>query len=448
MYQRSFLIGLTAVGALLVIILGVGALYQYRIFPNQVLATVNGQEITRQDYWRYQNVVLYQQARQYDDFALQVQGDQQTQFLSYAQQLDAARATVWGSSDVSDTTITQMVDDQLYVAAAESRGVDLSQERLLTYALNGFAPEDHPLVQPIATPTLIPARAAWATGTAESIETTATAQATMVVPPLATPGATPVATPIAAAASPAVSDETVRNDAMTEWESFQTEVLPLADLSPDEYLDLFIKPQVARDEINAQLVNDVAQSGPQANVDHIMVRTEDLANQVEARLKHGEKFSDLAEELSIDTATAGQGGQLGWVTQGELPEALDAAAFRMEPGSISAPIETPVGWHILRLNDRQDDRPLTTNQYTSATSSVEATWLAQQREALGVDSAYYAVTPTPTATAFVPPADAPQVIPATPVPARDLSATPIQGPVLPAVPASSPPVSTPATPVT
>jgi hypothetical protein len=171
MYQRMLYIGLAAAAGLIVLILGIGAFYEYQIKPNQVLATVNGNEITREDYWRYQSVSLYNQARTYEDYALQVTGQQQTQFLTYAAQLDAAREDVWGSTDVSEATISQMVEDQLYVAAAEAEGIGLSEDTLQAYALNMYAPGDQPLVTPYPSPTMSPERAQWATETAEAMQT-------------------------------------------------------------------------------------------------------------------------------------------------------------------------------------------------------------------------------------------------------------------------------------
>ncbi|HWV24594.1 MAG TPA: hypothetical protein VNZ58_10430, partial [Thermomicrobiales bacterium] len=65
-YQRIFYIGLIAMAALIVLILGAGAFWEYQVKPNQVVATVNGVQIKRADYWRYQMVTLYNQAQMYE----------------------------------------------------------------------------------------------------------------------------------------------------------------------------------------------------------------------------------------------------------------------------------------------------------------------------------------------------------------------------------------------
>lgn len=454
MYQRMLYIGLAAAAGLIVLILGAGAFYEYQIKPNQVLATVNGEEITREDYWRYQSVTLYNQARLYEDYALQVTGQQQTQFLTYAAQLDAAREDVWGSTDVSDATITQMIDDRLYVAAAEDEGVDMSDETLRTYALDTFAPEDQPLVTPIPSPTLIPQRAEWATETAEAIQTQEALA--MGTPAGATPvaGATPIGTPVGTpAASPTSELEgtptanlaNVRANAEAEFQLFEDEVLDEANMSIEQYYDMIIKPLVARDVMNAQVISSVSQTAPQVEVQHILVGTEDLAQQVYDRVTGGEDFAEVAESTSIDTITSPTGGNLGWVTRDQLPEAVSELAFSTEVGEIAGPVESEFGWHIIRVLDKAEDRALTEAQYTLAVEEAQNEWLETQRETYGVSSDYYEPTPEPTAETFIPPADAPTPIVATPVPAPDLSATPVAGPQF--VPQASPVASPAASPV-
>lgn len=452
MYQRMLYIGLAAAAGLIVLILGIGAFYEYQIKPNQVLAEVNGEEITREDYWRYQSVTLYNQARTYEDYALQVTGQQQTQFLTYAAQLDEARQDVWGSSDVSDATISQMIEDRLYVIAAQDQGIDMSDETLHAYALNSFAPPDQPLVTPIPSPTMIPERAAWATETAEALQTQEAlamgtpvgAAATPAATPVGTPAATPIGTPVG---TPDLAN--VRMNADAEFQVFQQDVLDDAHMSLDQYYNMIIKPQVAREAINAQIVRDVPQSTEQVEVAHILVGTEDLAQQVMTRLDNGEDFADIAESTSIDSITAPTGGNLGWVTPGQLPDAVSELAFSSDPGQVAGPVESEYGWHIIKVLDKDENRPMTQTQYDAAVTASREDWLATQRERYNVSSDYYNPTPEPTAESFIPPADAPTPIVATPVPAPDLNATPVAGPqfIVPeATPVGSPAASPAASP--
>lgn len=447
MYQRMFYIGLIAAAVLIVAILGFGAFWEYQVKPNQVLASVNGQEITRKEYWKYQNIALYNQARMYEDYALQATGQQQTQFLMYAAQFDQMREDVWGSTDVSEATVRQMIEDRLYVAGAEEMGIDLSEQVLEDYALNGFSPPGQSLVTPAPTPTMIPERAAWATETQQALETqqaAALGTPAGAVPAAGTPGATPIGSPLATP-----DPENVRANARSDFERFQEDVLEETDISLDDYMELWVKPQAARQLVDAQIINSVPQRAEQARVQHILVATEDLANQTYEQVTSGASFDEVAKSTSTDTITAPTGGKLGWITRDQMPEAFTEVAFSTEPGQTAEPVKTEYGWHIIKVNDKADDRPMTEAQYSLAKNEAVMNWIEQQREQTDISSEYYEPTPEPTSEQFVPPPDAPTPIVATPVAAPDLSATPISGPNLMPVasPVASPggsPVATPA----
>ncbi len=447
MYQRWLYIGLGVAAAVIVLALGAGALWQYRIMPNQVVASVNGQEITRRDYWKYQNISLYNQARLYEELALQYTGQEQSQFLLYSAQLDAARKDVKGSTDVSEATLTQMIEDQLYIRAAEEQGVDMSMPVLRQQALNSFAPSDTPIVTPIPSPTLIPERAEWATQTAEAIQTQEAEQAAMLGTPMATPVGvgTPGATPVV---DPTPDMATITSTAESDYQAFVNDVLPEAGLTEEQYLNLFAKPLVARDHVNAEIVAGVPQSAPQVDVAHILVNTEELANEIEGKLQSGElTFQDAVAIYSQDTATSTNDGKLGWVAEGELPEELDAVIFTMQEGDVSAPIQSSYGWHIVQVIDTDEDRALTTSQYDAAVARAKSDMLDTQRANAEIKSDFYNPTPTATSTVFTPPVNAPTPVVATPVMAPDLSATPIAGPTfIQASPEASPvgsPVASP-----
>lgn len=450
MYQRMFYIGLVFAAAIIISVLGIGAYWEYQVKPNQVLASVNGEEILRKDYWKYQSITLYSQARTYEEYALQVTGQQQTQFLMYAAQFDQMREDVWGSNEVSEATVRQMIEDRLYIAGAEEMGVDLSQPVLTSYALNVFASPDQPLVTPIPTPTMIPERAAWATETQQALQTqqslalgTPVGFATPGATPMGTPGATPIGSP---AATPNPQEAVSR--ANEEFEQFSEEVLDDAQMSLDEYMELFIKPQAARQQIDAQLLNSVPQRSEQVSVQHILVATEDLANQTFEQISSGANFDEVAKTTSIDTITSPTGGKLGWITREQMPDEFSGVAFSTEPGKVAGPVKTEYGWHVLKVIDKEEDRPMTETQYTLAKNEALRVWIEQQRGKSDISSEYYEPTPAPTSEQFVPPADAPTPIIATPVLARDISGTPVAGPQLIPIgsPAASPIVSPVATP--
>jgi peptidyl-prolyl cis-trans isomerase D len=92
---------------------------------------------------------------------------------------------------------------------------------------------------------------------------------------------------------------------------------------------------------------------------HILVRAGDDPGAAEARitalrerLEAGEDFAELAAEASEDPGSARVGGDLGWVEPGMMVPAFDEALFAMEePSSVSAPVRTEFGWHLIRLEE-------------------------------------------------------------------------------------------------
>jgi peptidyl-prolyl cis-trans isomerase SurA len=70
-----------------------------------------------------------------------------------------------------------------------------------------------------------------------------------------------------------------------------------------------------------------------------------------ARLKKGEPFSRLAQELSEDVGTASNGGDLGWFKRGTLDSTFEAAVFKLPVGQVSGVITTPYGHHLVRVEE-------------------------------------------------------------------------------------------------
>lgn len=83
---------------------------------------------------------------------------------------------------------------------------------------------------------------------------------------------------------------------------------------------------------------------------------EALARDVRDRLEAGEDFAALAEELSDDPVSAADGGDLGWLEPGIIDEAFDEVLFAMDPGSISEPVRSEFGWHVIRLDEVREPR--------------------------------------------------------------------------------------------
>ena len=106
-----------------------------------------------------------------------------------------------------------------------------------------------------------------------------------------------------------------------------------------------------------QLVSD-AESNPETeyNASHILLESEEAAQAALERARGGEDFAALAQELS--TGPSGpNGGELGWFGAGMMVAEFEDAVTAMEPGTISEPVQTQFGWHVIRLNETRPVAP-------------------------------------------------------------------------------------------
>jgi parvulin-like peptidyl-prolyl isomerase len=465
--NTRILYGILGIAAVVIaVVLGAQAVNQYYLTPNKVLATVNGHEIKREDYWKYRSNVLVNQISQYQQYASFFQGEQQQQYLAMAQQASIQLDDVWGSKDTDPNTLQSMIDDQLYLDGLESLGLSITDQDVQNFIDERFANPEAPLFTPTPTPTLIPERAAWATETAVSVAATATAEAaaveaspdalaspgadtgTPVVPAAvedASPAASPVdaestpsaiepdGSPIADAASPTAVDDAgtpeaaspeatqtpsqdeVRQTATANFDTYSEQVFDLTHMDHDDYVRLVARPALARELVTNHFAQQIGQSAEQVHARHILVGTQELADKLYADLQADpDAFEQIAQDNSIDTGTAPNGGDLGWFARGVMVEPFEQVAFELAPGAISEPVQTQFGWHIIQVLEHEDNRALTDEQIQQTVQAATDRWLVEQRESASISSDIKP-TPTPSMEQFVPPANAPTVAPASPV---------------------------------
>jgi peptidyl-prolyl cis-trans isomerase D len=129
--------------------------------------------------------------------------------------------------------------------------------------------------------------------------------------------------------------------------------------------------RVTTNEINARYQRDlqVVYSTPeQVRASHILFKTEGAdaeavrtqAMAVLARVNAGEEFAALATEFSEDDGSKVNGGDLDYFGRGAMVPEFEEAAWALEPGATSDLVESPFGFHIIRVTDRREatTRPL------------------------------------------------------------------------------------------
>jgi len=99
--------------------------------------------------------------------------------------------------------------------------------------------------------------------------------------------------------------------------------------------------------------------GEKVRVRHIMVKTMSEAQKIKNRLNQGEDFITLAKQYSIWPSKQ-KGGDLGYIARGMVDKSFEEAAFSLKRrGETSGIVKTKLGFHIIRLEDRQRPRQLT-----------------------------------------------------------------------------------------
>jgi peptidyl-prolyl cis-trans isomerase C len=126
----------------------------------------------------------------------------------------------------------------------------------------------------------------------------------------------------------------------------------------DAYFEKQVRDLVPEGDARAVYDERVKSLPPQEEVraSHILVKTQDEAKKVADELKGGGDFAELAKKYSQDRGGA-SGGDLGYFTRGQMVKEFEDAAFAMEKGKLSEPIETQFGWHILKVDDKRNRLP-------------------------------------------------------------------------------------------
>ncbi|PKR78268.1 foldase [Halalkalibacillus sediminis] len=86
---------------------------------------------------------------------------------------------------------------------------------------------------------------------------------------------------------------------------------------------------------------------------HILVEDEATAQEVIEQLDSGEDFETLAQEYSSD-GSAQEGGDLGYFSTGDMVPEFENAAYDLEVGEVSEPVESQFGWHVIKVEDRRE----------------------------------------------------------------------------------------------
>ncbi|HEY8204375.1 MAG TPA: peptidylprolyl isomerase [Pyrinomonadaceae bacterium] len=121
----------------------------------------------------------------------------------------------------------------------------------------------------------------------------------------------------------------------------------------DEYLKTHPEEQVHARHILISIKSPDAPS--EGGLDKAQARAK--AEEVLKRVKAGENFESLAKEYSTDPGSKESGGDLGWFGRGRMVPEFEKAAFALQPGQTSEIVESPFGFHIIKVEGRRNGDP-------------------------------------------------------------------------------------------
>ncbi|HEU5012339.1 MAG TPA: peptidylprolyl isomerase [Roseiflexaceae bacterium] len=440
--QRMVLIATaSAIGVALLAII-VGVLYDRVWVPSRPVAEVGSNTLSRSGYWTERRNEITRQMTQNLQL-LRLFGDQSAQqFAGQITQLETLVPSI-RSAPVDDATVNQWIDRQVIVQGASSEGIQASDGEVaqtLVNDLNRVFPPPPPMVTDTnqlsstnslsnTTATTVTAKASITsapTAAGTSAATGATSNPTAANGPTATPEPTftpqPTLTADAALAQrdalidrvysayrSQVASATGQNQTNLTMDDFQQGL-------HDQYLRQTLTNKVeeklvpessfkASEEPTSYTVRqilvkaDVPQNASEAERNAIFEQIKPRADGILQQLQKGESFEQVARQATVGTSavisdTLPAFDPSGKTTDGtQIDPAIVDAAKKLQVNETSGLIQTPFGWHIIQLANRQVDSKDT--QLNAARTKAFDTWVAEQRAKLNIQQ-YPPQTPTAT----------------------------------------------------
>ena len=395
--RKVLIIASIVVFAIVLVVLAYGILDQTIIKSRKPVAKIDDTIIRSDEFIKMVKLERQQmnaQAYQYETYKQFFGFDEQNiaYFDSLIQQIQSQMAV---PETVGATVLTNMIDSKVIEFYAQENGIEITDQEIQDAIKRdfGFFPNGTPTpantATPFSTSTLSPTQFALVTATptitprVEETETEEELEQTEVPvedeqsqdeseEPTEATQEEPVAT------ATVMPTPTVYTEELFQ-ENYDAFVDNFAEIGMNEkdILELY-RIQLLSQRIYEKITADVPTEEEQVWARHILVETKEEADDVLNRLENGEDWTTLAAEVSTDTSNKDQGGDLGWFGKNRMVAEFETAAFELEIGEISQPIETRFGFHIIQLLGREV-RPLEESILDQNKQTVFNEWLATEK---------------------------------------------------------------------
>jgi parvulin-like peptidyl-prolyl isomerase len=437
--QRRIVLGTVVAAAIIVLLVVIALIYESLIRPNQPVARVGDETINVAEFQQrvrmeheLETIQLSNAINQYASFS----GGDLNQ--AYSQLIQQEPYSTWNSElQIPDTlanrVLSDLINDRLVANEAAARGITVSDEEVQSQinAFIGYDPEQVALIgtDPTTTPSPTASRTPLVSAT-PSPQPTGTPAPDDVIATDEVSGTSEVMTTeeVASTGETVSTEEAISTEAVAATDepasTAEANVTPVAttsggditavptELTPTlsatevqgnfetrraELLNRLRGAGVSNDAINAyfraqalreKLGEAIAQedmgedTGTALYVDarHILVETEEQAQDVLTALRSGESFADLARAVSTDTGSGAQGGELGWSPTYQFVAEFSQAVENAAIGEIVGPVESEFGYHIIQVRARER-RPIEESNLERLYAQDAAQWIEAEREA-------------------------------------------------------------------
>ena len=384
--QINLIRWIAVAGVVIVLLLvGYGFLKLNVLSKREPVAEVNGVKITTQAWQervRLERVSLYNQLSRYQFF-------QQSFGMDTTQQQQSIQTQLSSTETIGQSVLDTMVDEILVRQEAEKRGLKASADEVeaLLQESYAFYPNGSP------TPTTTPTEIAPPTLSAEQLKiypptSTPTTAPTATLEPSTTPDLSATATPTSTPALPTptfVPEAATATSTPYTLEGFKTQYnetltqfkgYGISEKTLREVYEI----QVLRQKLQKDMAKDLPHTEVQVLVRHVLVDSEDTANQVYTLLTAGQDFAKVAKDFSTDTGSASTGGVYDWAPASNYVPEFKDAVLTQKIGEIGKPVKTQYGYHVIQVIGREE-LPLSDSQFEQTVQTAYNDWLTAAREA-------------------------------------------------------------------
>ncbi|MBH0228705.1 peptidylprolyl isomerase [Halobacillus yeomjeoni] len=183
-----------------------------------------------------------------------------------------------------------------------------------------------------------------------------------------------------------VSDEAVQKELDTLKEQYGDQfesVLKQSGFSSEEQFKETIRFSLLQEKAASEDI-DISEEAmkdyyermkTEVEASHILVKDEETAKEVKQKLEDGASFEEMAKEYSQDGSSQ-KGGQLGYFGPGKMAPEFEKAAYNTEVGTVSEPVKTQFGYHLIKVTDKRDVEDV--KPYEEAKSEIKRTLISQK----------------------------------------------------------------------